>query len=55
MKKSQLKSCKKCKEKKYTEDNYDFNLSFADENATINEELAIFNLLNEEEKKWNQN
>lgn len=30
--------------------NDDYNSSFADENIAIDEELAIFNLLNEEEK-----
>jgi hypothetical protein len=32
------------------EDDYDYNLSFADEKAAIDEEIAIFNLLNEEDK-----
>lgn len=31
------------------EDDYDYNLSFADENAAIEEELAIFKLLNSED------
>lgn len=31
------------------EDDYDYNLSFADENAAIEEELAIFKLLNNED------
>ena len=28
----------------------DYNLSFADEKTAVDEELAIFNLLNEEDK-----
>jgi len=32
------------------EDDYDYNLSFADEKTAVDEELAIFNLLNEEDK-----
>ena len=32
------------------DDDYDYNLSFADEKTAVDEELAIFNLLNEEDK-----
>lgn len=32
------------------DDYYDYNLSFADEKTAVDEELAIFNLLNEEDK-----
>jgi len=32
------------------DDDYDYNLSFADERTAVDEELAIFNLLNEEDK-----
>ena len=32
------------------DDDYDYNLSFADKNTAVDEELAIFNLLNEEDK-----
>ena len=32
------------------DDDYDYNLSFADEKTAVDEELARFNLLNEEDK-----
>lgn len=32
------------------DDDYDYNLSFADEKTAVDEELATFNLLNEEDK-----
>lgn len=32
------------------DDDYNYNLSFADEKTAVDEELAIFNLLNEEDK-----
>ena len=32
------------------DDDYDYNLSFADKKTAVDEEIAIFNLLNEEDK-----